>query len=357
MSDGSGRFASSRRACRHRRRGGRAVRRLRQRRPARSAGPDAAGVASVPQCRQRVGGRTDERLSRLPRRHFSRWPSATSTATATQTSSCALAGRRAARLAERRRQQRIVRCTFGWRVESATAAASARRSTCAPAACVSDSSRLRQRRQSRRPTCCSASAREPRRTPFACCGRRARCRRSWTSDLPPAPQVRRPAASPSTELDRKPSSCPFLYTWNGTRFEFVTDFMGGGEMGYWVGPATYGTRRIPTSTSASAATSSKPRDGRYELRVTNELEETLFVDRLQLVAVDHPADVEVYPNEGLKAPPSGVRAHDDARRAAGRARDRGWRARRDRSRGGGRSQLSGRFSRSAPSAATPSRTR
>src|SRR5207253_3771917 len=35
-----------------------------------------------------------------------------------------------------------------------------------------------------------------------------------------------------TELDRKPSSCPYLYTWNGQRFEFVTDFMGGGEMGY-----------------------------------------------------------------------------------------------------------------------------
>ncbi len=34
------------------------------------------------------------------------------------------------------------------------------------------------------------------------------------------------------ELDRKPSSCPFLYTWNGSRFEFVTDFMGGGELGY-----------------------------------------------------------------------------------------------------------------------------
>src|SRR5207302_4900953 len=27
------------------------------------------------------------------------------------------------------------------------------------------------------------------------------------------------------ELDRKPSSCPFLYAWNGERFEFVTDFM------------------------------------------------------------------------------------------------------------------------------------
>ena len=43
------------------------------------------------------------------------------------------------------------------------------------------------------------------------------------------------------ELDRKPSSCPYLYTWNGSRFEFVTDFLGGGEMGDWVGPHQFNT--------------------------------------------------------------------------------------------------------------------
>ena len=104
------------------------------------------------------------------------------------------------------------------------------------------------------------------------------------------------------ELDRKPSSCPFLFTWNGERFEFVTDFMGGGEMGYWEAP---GVRNAPDPLEYVRIRGDqlKPRDGRYEIRVTNELEEALFTDRLQLMSITHPADVEVYPNEGMTEPP------------------------------------------------------
>jgi len=105
-----------------------------------------------------------------------------------------------------------------------------------------------------------------------------------------------------TELDRKPSSCPFLFTWNGTRFEFVTDFMGGGEMGDWVAPSVW-NRPDPDEYVRIRADQLKPRNGRYELRITNELEEALFVDRLQLVAVDHRTDDDVYPNEGLRQAP------------------------------------------------------
>jgi hypothetical protein len=111
-----------------------------------------------------------------------------------------------------------------------------------------------------------------------------------------------PGGHTITELDRKPSSCPYLFTWNGSRFEFVTDFMGGGEMGGWLAPGTWNQ---PDADEYVRIRSSQlqPRDGRYELRVTNELEEALFVDRLQLVAVDHPEAVDVFPNEGLRSPP------------------------------------------------------
>ena len=128
------------------------------------------------------------------------------------------------------------------------------------------------------------------------------------------------------ELDRKPSSCPYLYTWNGERFEFVTDFLGGGEMGYQHAPGVWSVPD-PVESVRIAPEQLRARDGRYELRVTNELEEVLYLDRLQLVAIDHPAQVQVYPDEGLTESPKperlvairdprGVRAFDHRGRDA-----------------------------------------
>ena len=120
-------------------------------------------------------------------------------------------------------------------------------------------------------------------------------------DLPASASGAAAAKSLSiTELNRKPSSCPFLFTWNGSRFEFVTDFMGGGEMGSWIGP---GERSVPDPEEYVRIPRGLliPREGRLEARVTNELEEALFVDRLQLIAVAHPSGVDVYPSTGLRS--------------------------------------------------------
>jgi hypothetical protein len=108
------------------------------------------------------------------------------------------------------------------------------------------------------------------------------------------------------ELNRKPSSCPYLYAWNGEAFRFITDFMGGGELGYWEGPGLF-NQPNPVEYVRLTNAQLQPRNGRLELRVTNELEEALFVDRLALYAVDHPANVEIYPNEGMTDPPKPAR--------------------------------------------------
>ncbi|HSE31254.1 MAG TPA: FG-GAP-like repeat-containing protein, partial [Pyrinomonadaceae bacterium] len=130
----------------------------------------------------------------------------------------------------------------------------------------------------------------------------------WPSGIVQAETEFPKAAKPSfiklpiTELDRKPSSCPYLYTWNGERFEFITDFMGGGEMGHLEVPGRFNIPD-PVEYVRIRGDQLKERNGAYEVRVTNELEEALFADRFQLIAVDHPSETDVFPNEGLTDPP------------------------------------------------------
>ena len=110
------------------------------------------------------------------------------------------------------------------------------------------------------------------------------------------------------ELNRKSSSCPFLYTWNGQRFEFVTDFLGGGEMGDLEAPGKYNSPD-PLEYVRIRGDQLQAKDGRFDIRVTNELEETLFVDRLQLLAIAHPRGLDVFPNEGMTDPPKPFRLY------------------------------------------------
>jgi len=39
-----------------------------------------------------------------------------------------------------------------------------------------------------------------------------------------------------TELARKTSSCPYLFSWDGSHYQFVADFVGVGGLGYLVAP-------------------------------------------------------------------------------------------------------------------------
>jgi hypothetical protein len=134
----------------------------------------------------------------------------------------------------------------------------------------------------------------------------------WPSGILQSESVPAPPSGPAAppllveELDRKPSSCPFLFTWNGERFEFVTDFLGAGEMGYWEAPGVRSTPD-PTEYVRIRGEQLQVRDGRLELRITNELEEALFLDRLRLHAIDHPSNLEVHPNEGMTSPPKDFR--------------------------------------------------
>ncbi|HZS06365.1 MAG TPA: FG-GAP-like repeat-containing protein [Blastocatellia bacterium] len=104
------------------------------------------------------------------------------------------------------------------------------------------------------------------------------------------------------ELDRKGTSCPLLYAWNGSEYAFVTDFLGGCAIGAREPGNTWS---IPDTDEYVRVTGEqlRPRDGVYSLRMNNQLEEVIFFDAVKLLAVDHPAETDIYPNEKLMPGP------------------------------------------------------
>jgi len=105
------------------------------------------------------------------------------------------------------------------------------------------------------------------------------------------------------ELDRRGSSCPVLFAWNGREYEFIADMIGPGVVGHWVAP---GERDVPDPDEYLKvnARSVRPRDGLLSFRFMEPMEETVYLDQVRLLAIDHPATFDVYPNERfVSAPP------------------------------------------------------
>ncbi len=104
------------------------------------------------------------------------------------------------------------------------------------------------------------------------------------------------------ELDRRGSSCPTLFAWNGSKFTFVADVIGAGVVGHWVAPRQ---RNVPDPDEWIKIDRAqlKARNGKLALRFGEPMEEVNYIDQVRLVAIDHPAGTEVYPNEGFLSEP------------------------------------------------------
>jgi tetratricopeptide (TPR) repeat protein len=148
------------------------------------------------------------------------------------------------------------------------------------------------------------------------------------------------------EIDRRGSSCPTLFVWNGERYEFVADMLGAGVVGHWVGPGQRDVPRpveyiklnrdvvrekdtlhfaktvchpersegsmyssggcIDPSPQEAAAQDDNGRRVSYKtlsFRFMEPLEEAVYLDQVRLMAVDHPQGVDVYPNEYFASNP------------------------------------------------------
>ncbi|NOZ07356.1 MAG: tetratricopeptide repeat protein, partial [FCB group bacterium] len=105
-----------------------------------------------------------------------------------------------------------------------------------------------------------------------------------------------------TKIEKKPSSCPMLFSWDGNRFSFVTDFLGVGGVGFFIEPGFYGPPD-PTEDILIPKDQISPRGGRYLLSVAEPLEEVSYIDQLYLIAYDHPGTYEIYPDERFTGSP------------------------------------------------------
>jgi len=98
------------------------------------------------------------------------------------------------------------------------------------------------------------------------------------------------------EADRRGSSCPVLFAWDGHKYRLITDVIGAAVVGHWFTPQR---RNIPNPGEWIKVEGRQisPVNGKLSLRFIEPMEEVNYIDQLRLVAVDHPDTVEVNPDE------------------------------------------------------------
>jgi Tfp pilus assembly protein PilF len=110
---------------------------------------------------------------------------------------------------------------------------------------------------------------------------------TWSDGVFQSELALAPGLHAIAETERQLSSCPVLFAFDGRHFAFVTDLLGVGGMGTPTSPGVYDPPRprenvlLPDGLLAS-------RNGRYELKITEPMEEAAYVDSVRLVAYDLP---------------------------------------------------------------------
>ena len=96
-----------------------------------------------------------------------------------------------------------------------------------------------------------------------------------------------------------PTSCPELYVWNGKGYNYVADVNDGTG---WLGFLEYFkpdgsmvfSYNYPYDYIKLDSTQLQPLNGFYSVKVEENTNEIFYLDSVKLIAVDHPADVNVF---------------------------------------------------------------
>ena len=100
------------------------------------------------------------------------------------------------------------------------------------------------------------------------------------------------------ETERQLASCPVFFVWDGSKFRFVSDVLGGGALGYLSAPGSYAPPR-PVESYLLDATQMAPRAGRYLVKFAEPMEENAYLDAARLTVYDVPEDWSMVLDERL----------------------------------------------------------
>ncbi len=129
---------------------------------------------------------------------------------------------------------------------------------------------------------------------------------TWTNGVPQ--NIFMPGANQDLiEKQTLKGSCPFLYTWNGEKYVFVKDITWRSALGMPLG-IMGGTMKHAFANASDdyikiSGEKLKPKNGEYSIQITSELWETIYMDKVELVAVDHPDSVAIFVQEQFTPPP------------------------------------------------------
>ena len=106
------------------------------------------------------------------------------------------------------------------------------------------------------------------------------------------------------ETERQLASCPVFFAWDGDGFRFVSDVLGGAALGYLDsvvpggGSGVYAPPR-PVESYLLAAETLAARDGRYQIKLTEPMEENVYLDAARLTVYDLPPGWDMVLDERL----------------------------------------------------------
>jgi tetratricopeptide (TPR) repeat protein len=108
---------------------------------------------------------------------------------------------------------------------------------------------------------------------------------------------------------RLKGSCPYLFSFDGSRWVFVNDFCWNTPLGMYINAQAPGGFVETSEWIRIRPDLLKAHQGRYQLRVNAALWETIYLDQLALQVVDHPPGTEVHVDERFSLVPQKPRLY------------------------------------------------